>query len=222
MPRLSEWILVALLDLRSPDGEAHSEDVLARIGDLFDDLLTQADRQPDPGRPGVLVWQSRAHLARRYLGEDELVACNRRYWRLTEAGRRAAVEFLRGVLSTPSGQQQDDDRAQAADSPAGIGQVEGMDINLPVVIELNMRHRDGVGEAYELLTQSWEAMELGSVPGLSGGCVYTTLSIAQLRAFIGQDRQRPAGERAVYRVWPDVPMVPPSPNAAIRRIPAQR
>jgi hypothetical protein len=230
MPRLSEWILITLLDLRSPAGESHSQDVILRIGELFDDLLTEADLQPDPRRPGVLIWQSRVHLARRYLGEDELVVSNRRYWRLTEAGRRAAVEFLRSVLCTSSRQAEPPSepaapQAELPREPPGTRSAEGSDVALPVVIELNMRHQDGLGEAYELLTRMWRSMDLGSVPGLSDGCVYTTMSISQLRSFIGEDRLRPMSERAVYRVWPDVPLVPPATKDVgryIRQIPAQR
>jgi hypothetical protein len=103
IPRLGEWIMIALLDLdlRTAEADPTSADVLTRIGEMFGALMTPADRQPDPVRPWAPRWQSRVRLARRCLGADDLVRTQQRRWRLTSTGHAAAVDFVRRVLRSP-------------------------------------------------------------------------------------------------------------------------
>jgi hypothetical protein len=247
IPRLGEWILIALLDLRTRESDSNSRDVLARIGHLFDDLMTPADRQPDLDLPGALVWQARVLMARQYLAADDLVQYDGGHWQLTEAGQHAAVDFLRTVMRGPRPRR----RTRRASTPrprrpirrfeelppaaypavkpanSGIDQEfsQRSDVPLSIVIELNPDHDGGLTAAYRAFIQMWEARGFGRVPNLSADCVYATMSISALRSFIGQDRRRPEAERVLHRVWPDVPLVPPVTGDSghfITRIPAPR
>jgi serine protease AprX len=180
---------------------------------------------PDPERPGFTVWQSRVYLARRYLGEDQLVLSDRRHWRLTEAGRLAADQvksqqtgtttdapptppvtrtrdqrslMQRSLLSTP---------LLDPDERARIGLPVAEDAAIPVVIELNLSYVGGSAEAYQAFTRVWQQMMPGDpVPERFEEYVRASLSMSKLRDFVRDDQPRRDRNRVMHRIWPDFPV----------------
>jgi serine protease AprX len=92
---------------------------------------------------------------------------------------------------------------------ARFGWRQGEDAPLPVVIELNVRHRAGLSKAADALTAIWGPgwPEFERVAEIY---VRADLSLAQVRALVQADmRTHPEpDDRAIYRAWPDFPVRP--------------
>ena len=220
LPRLGDWILRALLG--PSNGELRPEEVVDWIGEQHGSELTDSDREPDPERPGFTLWQSRVYLARRYLGEDQLVLSDRRHWRLTEAGRLAAdqvspptaPDIPRPPAVTRAPEQRSlMQRSQLStplldpDERARIGLPVAEDAAIPVVIELNLSHAGGSVEAYQTFIEMWRRRMPGDpVPERFEEYVRASISMAKLRDFIRDDQVRSGRRRVIHRVWPDFPV----------------
>ena len=82
---------------------------------------------------------------------------------------------------------------------------------IPVVIELNLRHRDGLEGAAEQFRDHYRATLEGApeperVADTYYRCELTEADI--LRLVEADQRQPDAARRAIYRVWPDFPVHP--------------
>ncbi|HJW58837.1 MAG TPA: peptidase S8, partial [Actinomycetota bacterium] len=82
---------------------------------------------------------------------------------------------------------------------------------IPVVIELNLRHRDGLEGAAEQFLAHYraalpDAPEPERVADTYFRCVLTEDDI--LRLVEADQRQEDAARRSIYRVWPDFPVHP--------------
>src|SRR5512141_1662326 len=82
---LGELILAALTELRS----ASPSDVIARIEAMPRYAPTAEDLAADPDHPDRPMWRSRLYVARRHLGDDDLVVVERGKWTLTQAAQAA-------------------------------------------------------------------------------------------------------------------------------------
>jgi serine protease AprX len=91
-----------------------------------------------------------------------------------------------------------------------MGLPEDDDAELPIVIELNLQHREGLTGAQARLEHEWREVLHSNPPPLTAEIFYRAdLTIAQLQALVHQDlRSASATERAIYRVWPDFPVQP--------------
>lgn len=221
LPRLGDWILRALLS--APAGELRPDEVTDWIEARHGPELTAEDQAPDPERADFARWQSRVYLARRYLGEDQLVLSDRRHWRLTEAGRLAADQVSPEPVATDAPrapavtrapeQRSLMQRSQLStplldpDERARIGLPVGEDAAIPVVIELNLSYIGGSEDAYANFGELWRQYVPGEpVPERFEEYVRASISMALLRAFIRTDQQRSGRNRAIHRVWPDFPV----------------
>jgi subtilisin family serine protease len=92
-----------------------------------------------------------------------------------------------------------------------MGLPRGDDEPLPVVIELNLQHTQGLSGAASRLTECWNAAHLGGQPPPLTADIYcrADLSIVQVKALVQADMADtdPPG-RALYRIWPDFPVQP--------------
>ncbi|HKP98752.1 MAG TPA: S8 family serine peptidase, partial [Actinomycetes bacterium] len=82
---------------------------------------------------------------------------------------------------------------------------------IPVVIELNLRHRDGLeGAAEQFLDRYRAALPEAPAPDRVADTYYRCeLTEAQILRLVEADqRQEDAARRAIYRVWPDFPVHP--------------
>jgi serine protease AprX len=92
-----------------------------------------------------------------------------------------------------------------------IGFDPSPDAPMPVVIELNLRHRDGLeGAAAQFLDQFRARMEDRPDPErVADTYVRAELTQAEILRLVDADQREPdAGRRAIYRVWPDFPVHP--------------
>ena len=92
-----------------------------------------------------------------------------------------------------------------------IGFDPSPDAPIPVVVELNLRHRDGLAGAAEQFLDHYRT----TLPGAPGPdrvadtyfrCELTQADI--LRLVEADQRQEDASLRAIYRIWPDFPVHP--------------
>jgi serine protease AprX len=91
-----------------------------------------------------------------------------------------------------------------------MGLPEGDDEALPIVIELNLQHREGLTGAVARLKEDWERA-LGTSPPALTAEIYCQddLTIRQLKKLVREDLNGvSATERAIYRIWPDFPVQP--------------
>ncbi|MGH2814551.1 MAG: hypothetical protein ACRDLC_05260, partial [Actinomycetota bacterium] len=82
---------------------------------------------------------------------------------------------------------------------------------IPVVIELNLRHRDGLeGAAEQFLDRYRAALPEAPAPDRVADTYYRCeLTEAQILRLVEADqRQEDAARRAIYRIWPDFPVHP--------------
>jgi subtilisin family serine protease len=82
---------------------------------------------------------------------------------------------------------------------------------MPVVIELNLRHRDGLeGAAAQFLTHFEARMGDRPPPERVADTYFRTeLTQAEILRLVDADQREPdAASRAIYRVWPDFPVHP--------------
>ncbi|HEY6591654.1 MAG TPA: S8 family serine peptidase, partial [Actinomycetota bacterium] len=82
---------------------------------------------------------------------------------------------------------------------------------IPVVVELNLRHRDGLAGAAEQFRAHYaatlpDAPEPDRVADTYFRCELTEAEI--LRLVEADQRQEDASRRAIYRIWPDFPVHP--------------
>ncbi len=92
---------------------------------------------------------------------------------------------------------------------ARFGWPVGEEALLPVVLELNVRHRAGLSAAADALTALWEA-DWPQAVRVAEIYVRAELSLAQVRTLVQADmRAHPeSADRAIYRAWPDFPVRP--------------
>jgi len=87
------------------------------------------------------------------------------------------------------------------------------DVPLPVVVELNLRHRGGLSGARERFVELYQRVP-GDRPALGTEPVADTyfpcqLSIDQIRALVADDMAgTDPATSAIYRIWPDFPVSP--------------
>jgi hypothetical protein len=82
---------------------------------------------------------------------------------------------------------------------------------IPVVIELNLRHRDGLEGAAEQFLAHYRATLPGAPEPDRVADTYYRAELTQediLRLVAADQRQEKASLRAIYRVWPDFPVYP--------------
>jgi serine protease AprX len=94
---------------------------------------------------------------------------------------------------------------------ARIGFDPSPDAPIPVVIELNLRHRNGLqGAADQFLAQYREALPDAPEPDRVADTYFRCeLTEEALLELVEDDqRQEDAARRAIYRVWPDFPVRP--------------
>jgi serine protease AprX len=92
-----------------------------------------------------------------------------------------------------------------------IGFDPSPDAPMPVVIELNLRHRDGLeGAAAQFLDHFRARMEGRPDPERVADTYFRAdLTQAQILRLVDADQREPdAANRAIYRVWPDFPVHP--------------
>ena len=92
-----------------------------------------------------------------------------------------------------------------------IGFDPSPDAPMPVVIELNLRHRDGLeGAAVQFLDQFRARMEGRADPERVADTYFRAeLTQAEILRLVDADQREPdAANRAIYRVWPDFPVHP--------------
>jgi serine protease AprX len=92
-----------------------------------------------------------------------------------------------------------------------IGFDPSPDAPMPVVIELNLRHRDGLEGAAEQFRAHFRA-RMGDRPDperVADTYFRAELTQAEILRLVDADQREPdAGRRAIYRVWPDFPVHP--------------
>lgn len=93
---------------------------------------------------------------------------------------------------------------------ASMGLPSGQDDVLPVVIELNLQHAQGLDGAARQLGEEWASVLGGSPPGrIADIYCRADLTIGQVQALVRQDLTATrTAERAIYRIWPDFPVEP--------------
>jgi serine protease AprX len=94
---------------------------------------------------------------------------------------------------------------------ARMGFDPGPEAPIPVVIELNLRHRDGLeGGADQFLAHYREALPDAPDPERVADTYFRTelTQDAILRLVAADQRQEDPSRRAIYRVWPDFPVHP--------------
>jgi serine protease AprX len=81
---------------------------------------------------------------------------------------------------------------------------------MPVVIELNLRHRDGLeGAAEQFLAHFQDRLGDRPVERVADTYFRAELTQAEILRLVDADQREPdAGRRAIYRVWPDFPVHP--------------
>jgi serine protease AprX len=82
---------------------------------------------------------------------------------------------------------------------------------IPVVIELNLRHRDGLAGAADQFLDHYQATLPGAPDADRVADTYFRCELTQdqiLRLVEADQRQEDASRRAIYRVWPDFPIHP--------------
>jgi subtilisin family serine protease len=85
------------------------------------------------------------------------------------------------------------------------------DTPLPVVIEINLLHRNGLSAAEEALRDLLRDVLGDDDPWRVAKTYYKSrITMRQVRELVAEDRRRhpEAQERAIYRVWPDFPVKP--------------
>ncbi|HEY4729406.1 MAG TPA: S8 family peptidase [Actinomycetes bacterium] len=92
-----------------------------------------------------------------------------------------------------------------------IGFDPSPEARIPVVVELNLRHRDGLAGAAEQFRAHYaatlpDAPEPDRVADTYFRCELTEAEI--LRLVEADQRQEDASRRAIYRIWPDFPVHP--------------
>ena len=92
-----------------------------------------------------------------------------------------------------------------------LGWDAGDDVPLPVVVELNLQHRDGLEEANAELRRLLADVVNERDPWRVAKTYYKVqLTMEQVRTLVREDRQRHSDDRdrVIYRVWPDFPVRP--------------
>jgi hypothetical protein len=81
---------------------------------------------------------------------------------------------------------------------------------MPVVIELNLRHRDGLeGAAEQFLAHFQDRLGDRPVERVADTYFRAELTQAEILRLVDADQREPdAANRAIYRVWPDFPVHP--------------
>jgi subtilisin family serine protease len=102
--------------------------------------------------------------------------------------------------------------SEALDEPArrAIGLPTADDEPLPVVIELNVYHHQGLDGAIRQLREEWQSVISRIEPPEQIANTYcpANLTMLEVRALVNQDLEQDPTRRAVYRVWPDFPIHP--------------
>jgi len=102
-----------------------------------------------------------------------------------------------GVLSSPLA-----DRFERA----RIGIPTGDHETIPIVIELNPGHPDGLDGAYAALAAIWSQTLPGPAPEPFDEDLRVLLTMTQVRSLVHTDQARPGRVRSIQRVWPDFPV----------------
>src|SRR4051794_34063131 len=97
------------------------------------------------------------------------------------------------------------------DERARIGFSRDDTVPLPVVIELNLGHIDGLTAANERFLQEWAGQQWAKAVGQPVRIADTYyrghMSVDQVRALCREDLSEPDPKRrAIYRIWPDFPV----------------
>jgi subtilisin family serine protease len=95
----------------------------------------------------------------------------------------------------------------------GLGFPAGEDEAMPVVIELNLRHHEGLMGAMERFRQLYQRVpepKPDPEPELVGETYFRCqLSVAQVRALVALDlTDVDPSQTSIYRIWPDFPVSP--------------
>lgn len=207
---LADLVVDALVAL---GGTATAKQVIERIAAMPEFVPTEEDLADDPDA-NRRVWESRVYVARRHLGDDDLVLANGGRWVLTAPG----LQRRRGVAALPPPQPpapfQPSVIASALTNPRSrasvMGRPTGDDEAMPVIIELNVARR-GAYWAYTDLKGLF--VELGLIddpdemPAQFDEYVPADLSVAQIQELVRADVQRSEPpQRIIYRVWPNFPV----------------
>jgi serine protease AprX len=90
-----------------------------------------------------------------------------------------------------------------------LGFAAGDDAPVPVVIELNVQHPQGVEGALTQLRSEWTSVIDAPPPSvITGAYCEASLSITEVQQLVDADLKEPSGSRALYKVWPDFPIQP--------------
>ncbi|HXQ54851.1 MAG TPA: peptidase S8, partial [Actinomycetes bacterium] len=92
-----------------------------------------------------------------------------------------------------------------------IGFDPSPDAPIPVAVELNLRHRDGLAGAAEQFLAHYRATLPGAPDPDRVADTYFRCELTQadiLRLVEADQRQQDASLRAIYRIWPDFPVHP--------------
>jgi hypothetical protein len=89
---------------------------------------------------------------------------------------------------------------------ARIGIPTGDNETIPIVIELNLAHPDGLAGAYEVFIELWSERMPVPPPEPFEEYIRILLTMTQVRSLARDDQSRPAQDRAIHRIWPDFPV----------------
>jgi serine protease AprX len=223
------WVLAVLADAddhRLPSEEAVLETIAVRFADRFApvDRTYDFDRGSGASAP---TWHEDTEHAIEALRQEALLR-GEDPPALTEQGVAAAETAKAELAALP-----------AAPEPAPLGQEEGpgpgplltpgvvamplrdpeirrrlLDADdeqqrMPVMVELNLRHHDGVGAAFERLADLWQRVTEGQEQPRRLADEYATgrLSMAEIKRIVSADAvPRVWQRRAIHRIWPDFPV----------------
>jgi subtilisin family serine protease len=95
------------------------------------------------------------------------------------------------------------------ESAQGVDLRPGESGGYPVVIELNLQHARGLQGAEARLRAHWSGLEAPPPEVISDTYARAELTTAQIRTLVAADLAvEDAGQRAIYRIWPDYPVKP--------------
>lgn len=208
-----------ILDALAQTGRASPKQVIERIQAMPAFSPTEDDRRDDPDHPGRPLWQSRVYLARRHLGDDDLVLVEGKRWILTAAGE-AATE--RRAPPVQPGQQPTPMQPSVIAAPLldpavrarVIGRPVGDDDPMPVVIELNLAYKGGVAQAYQALKALYRQLKLTGdgdrMPERFDDYVPANVSMHDIQRLVREDTpsSTEAKQRVIFRIWPNFPVHP--------------
>lgn len=91
-----------------------------------------------------------------------------------------------------------------------MGLVADSSGRIPVIVELNLRHEEGLPGAERVFQRLYQEVASGAPPSEPVANTYRRclLTMEEIRDLIGRDARAESRRRAIYRVWPDFPVHP--------------